>query len=72
MGFRFNQGILNHSQGSTPKFKSLTLSWDWKEILLDIDTENTKDISNRILSLVKPAEGAFDDMTVIAAGIWKR
>ncbi len=43
-----------------------------KEILLDIDTENPKDISNRILSLVKPAEGAFDDMTVIAAGIWKR
>ncbi len=43
-----------------------------KEIILDLDTENPKDISNKILSLVKPAEGAADDMTVITAGIWKR
>lgn len=43
-----------------------------KEIILDLDSENPKDISNKILSLLKPADGAIDDMTVIAAGIWKR
>lgn len=43
-----------------------------REIIRDIDTDNPKDISNRILSLVKPLEGNPDDMTVITAGIWKR
>lgn len=43
-----------------------------RDIILDIDTENPKDISNRILSLVKPADGAADDMTVLAAGIWRK
>lgn len=43
-----------------------------KEIILDINTENPKDISNQILSLVKPADGAEDDMTVLAAGIWRK
>lgn len=43
-----------------------------KEIIMELDTENPKDISNRILSLVKQTEENPDDMTVIAAGIWKR
>lgn len=43
-----------------------------KEIILDIDTENPKDISSHILSLVKPVDGAEDDMTVLTAGIWRK
>lgn len=43
-----------------------------RDIILDIDSSNPKEISNIILSAVRPETGAIDDMTVISAGIWKR
>ena len=43
-----------------------------KDIILDIDSDNPRDIAAKILELLKPADGAADDMTVLAAGIWKR